>query len=69
MNLLEHKIIEIHSVKDVTSAFVEHCGYEPDEPLLTVNLTYDCYGVRKTTDVTFWKSNFEAAKKNGYYLA
>ena len=28
MNLLEHKIIEIHSVKDVTSAFVEHCGFQ-----------------------------------------
>ena len=63
MNLLEHKIIEIHSVKDVTSAFVEHCGYNPDEPLLTVNLTFDCYGLRKTKDVTFWQSTFEKVKE------
>ena len=69
MNLLEHKIIEIHSVKDVTSAFVEHCGYKPDEPLLTVNLTFDCYGLRKTKDVTFWQSTFEKVKEVGYYMA
>ena len=69
MNLLEHYIKEIHSVKDITNKFTERTGYVPDEPLLQVELTYDCYGVVKRTAETFWQSNFERAKKQGYFMA
>lgn len=69
MNLLEHYIKEIHGVKDITNKFTERAGYEPDEPLLEVDLTYDCYGVVKRTTELFWKSNFEIVKKQGYFMA
>lgn len=35
MNLLEHYIIEVHSVKDITNEFAKHCGYIPEEPYTT----------------------------------
>ena len=58
MNLLEHYIKEIHSVKDITYDFTKHCGYTPREPLLEVDLTYDCYGVVNRNNRKFWKSDF-----------
>ena len=69
MNLLEHYIKEIHSIKDITNEFIECCGYVPNEPLLEVDLTYDCYGVVKRGKMTFWKSNFEMVKNEGYFMA
>lgn len=69
MNLLEHYIIEIHSVKDITNEFTEHFGYVPNEPLLEVDLTYDCYGVVERCKTTFWKSNFDRVKNEGYFMA
>ena len=69
MNLLEHYIKEIHSVKDITNKFTENCGYVPNEPLLEVDLTYDWYGVVKRCKMTFWKSNFEMVKNEGYFMA
>ena len=69
MNLIEHYIKEIHSVTDITEEFSKTCGYTPQEPLLSVDLTYDCYGLVKRKTETFWKSNFEEIKKNGYFLA
>lgn len=69
MNLLEHYVEEIHGVKDITEGFIKHCGYEPDEPLLEVDLTYDCYGVVKRAKKTFWKSDYEHVRKQGYFMA
>lgn len=69
MNLLEHYIKEIHSIIDITDRFIKHCGYKPDESLLEIDLTYDCYGSVKREKVTFWKSNFEEVKKRGYFMA
>lgn len=54
---------------DIANKFTEHCGYEPGEPLLGVDLTYDCYGVVNRGYMTFWKSDFERAKKQGYFMA
>lgn len=53
MNLLEHYIKEIHSVKDITNEFTERCGYVPNEPLLEVDLTYTCYGVVERDKMIF----------------
>ena len=69
MNLLEHYIKEIHSIKDITNKFTENCGYVPNEPLLEVDLTYDCYGIIERSKMTFWKSNFEMVKNEGYFMA
>lgn len=69
MNVLEHFIKEIHSVRDITEEFKQHSGCEPAEPLLQVDLTYDCYGIITRETKTFWKSDFERAKKEGYFMA
>ena len=69
MNLLEHYIKEVHSVNDITDKFEEHCGYKPDEPFLEVDLTYNCYGLEKRCRKSFWKSNWETVKKEGYFLS
>lgn len=69
MNLLKHYIKEIHSISDITDRFIKRCGYEPDEALLEVDLTYDCYRVIKRKKEIFWKSNFEEARKCGYFMA
>lgn len=69
MNLLEHHIIEVHSVNDITNDFTKHCGYIPEEPYLEIDMTYDCYGIVKRCKQRFWKSNWDAVKKQGYFLA
>lgn len=69
MNVLEHFIKEIHSVRDITEEFKQHSRCEPAEPLLQVDLTYDCYGIITRETKTFWKSDFERANKEGYFMA
>lgn len=69
MNVLEHFIQEIHSVRDITEEFKQRSEREPVEPLLQVDLTYDCYGIITRETKTFWKSDFEQAKKEGYFMA
>lgn len=69
MNLLEHYIKEIHSVQDVSDEFEKATGGEPKEPLYEVDVTFDCYGVVERTRKIMNKSEFEQAKKQGYFLA
>ena len=69
MNLLEHYIKEIHSVKDITNKFEEKCGYAPHDQFLEVDLTCDCYGVVERKICYFSKSKFEIVKKQGYFMA
>ena len=69
MNLLEHYIKEIHNVQDVSDKFEKATGGEPKEPLYEVDVTFDCYGVVERTRKIMSKSEFEQAKKQGYFLA
>ena len=69
MNLLEHYIKEIHNVQDVSDKFVRATGSKPKEPLYEVDVTVDCYGVVERTRKIMSKSEFEQAKKQGYFLA
>lgn len=69
MNLLEHCIKEIYYVKDITEEYIKSVGCEPKEPLLEVGIRVDCYGTENSIKKTFFKSNWEEEKKNGYYLA
>lgn len=69
MNLLEHYIKEIHSVQDVSDKFEKATGGEPKEPLYEVDVTFDCYGVVERDTRFMDKSEFEQAKKQGYFLA
>ena len=69
MNLLEHYIKEIHSVQDVSDKFEKATGSELKEPLYEVDVTFDCYGVVERMRKFMSKSEFEQAKKQGYFLA
>ena len=69
MNLLEHYIKEIHSVQDVSDKFAIETGRKPKEPLYEVDVTFDCYGEVERTRKIMSKSDFEQAKKQGYFLA
>ena len=69
MNLLEHYIKEIHNVQDVSDKYEKSTGDEPKEPLYEVDVTVDCYGVVERMKKFMSKSDFEQAKKQGYFLA
>ena len=69
MNLLEHYIKDIHSVQDISDKFVRTTGSKLKEPLYEVDVTVDCYGVVERMRKFMSKSEFEQAKKQGYFLA
>ena len=69
MNLLEHYIKEIHNVQDVSDKFASSTGCKPKEPLYEVDITVNCYGVIERMSKFMSKSEFEQAKKQGYFLA
>lgn len=69
MNLVEHHIKEVHSVKDISDEFEQNVGYLPYEPLLEVDLTYDCYGRIVRTSQDFYKSDWEKSVERGYFMA
>lgn len=69
MNLLEHYIKEIHSVQDVSDKFEKETRGKLKEPLYEVDITVNCYGVVERERKFMSKSEFEQAKKQGYFLA
>lgn len=69
MNLLEHHIQQIYSAEDVTKRFVEKTGTQPKEPLLKVKLRVNCYGNESEEMKMFFQSEWEEAKRNGYFMA
>ena len=69
MNLLEHYIKEIHNVQDVSDKYEKAIRHKPKEPLYEVDVTVDCYGVVERKRRIMSKSEFERAKKQGYFLA
>lgn len=69
MNLLEHYIKDIHSVQDISDKYVRATESELKEPLYEVDVTVDCYGVVERMKKIMSKSEFEQAKKQGYFLA
>ena len=69
MNLLEHYIKDIHSVQDISDKFERATESKLKEPLYEVDVTVDCYGVVERMRKIMSKSDFEQAKKQGYFLA
>ena len=61
MNLLEHYIDEI--IKETK----RKTQYGTD--IVEVEMVIDCYGVRERTTHMFLPSEWEKAKKDGYYMA
>lgn len=68
MNLIEHYIKEVHSEEDVTNKYEEKNGIQPNENILKVDLTYNCYGVITRETRNFFKSEWEIAKLKGYFM-
>lgn len=69
MNLLENWIEKIYSEKDITEDFVKRVGHAPYERLIQVELDINCYGRKEHVQQRFYETEWNAAKKNGYYLA
>lgn len=59
MNLVEHKILEVHDV----------IPHERFGNLVNVDLTYDCYGAVRRVMMTFNKDVWERVQKEGVFLA
>ena len=69
MQAIEHYIKEIHNVEDVSDKYEKAIRQKPKEPLYEVDVTVDCYGVVERMRKFMSKSEFEQAKKQGYFLA
>lgn len=69
MNLIEHRIVEIHSVEDVTEQFERKVGIKPREPFFQVDLTHDCYGQVTREKKYFYQTEWEVAKLKGYFMS
>ena len=66
MNVLEHYIVEVHSVEPYTSDWTPRF---PDREFLKVDLTQDCYGrVERGTHI-FNTKEWEDIQEKGYYMA
>lgn len=63
MNLLEHYIEKVHSVREV------HNEYDLKHAYCEVDVTYDCYGQKERKKRLFQKSEWEKAKRRGYFMA
>lgn len=69
MNLLEHYIEKVYSVKDITKEYEKSTGCKPDEPFLKIDLKYDCYGNKERKTVYYYASQWEKIRKKGYFMA
>lgn len=63
MNLVQHFIVEVHSVEDVT----EKCKFAT-EPMVEVDITVNCFGVIKRNKEVFGEYTWNAVKEKGWYL-
>lgn len=68
MNILKHYIKEVYSVEDVTEAMEEHGIVVGDERFFRVRMRVDCYGNKSDTEEIFRASEWEEAKKKGYFI-
>ncbi len=61
MNLLEHYIDEVIKETNLKTPY--------GTDIVEVEMMIDCYGVRERTTHMFLPSEWEKAKKDGYYMA
>lgn len=69
MNLLEHYIEKIYSEKDITLKYMKNMGKIPSEPIIEVDLEYNCYGNIKRNIQIFSESAWKETKEKGYFMA
>lgn len=68
MNIMEQYIDEIYSVEDVTKEMKEHGIAVGDERWLRVCMRVDCYRIKSDIKKIFRASEWEEAKKKGYFM-
>ena len=66
MNLLEHYIKEVHSVKEYNEEWTKEF---PDEKFVRVDITYDCYGSIERNFHVWNTDAWNRIKKKGYFMA
>lgn len=64
MNVLEHYIVETHSVTPYRAEWTK----EVSDKFVTADITTNCYGVTKRESRVFSEREWDEAVKNGYYL-
>lgn len=69
MNLTEHKVIEIHTVIDITKEFETMYGYLPCDIMYEVDLTYTVGGETVRRKRTMFRCELDGIRKRGYFLA
>ena len=75
MNLLEHYIKKVISVKDVTQEWEKYMQEEEDpnfietDPMLQISMIINCYGQTKETTKMCHKSEWDKIQEQGYYMA
>jgi hypothetical protein len=73
MNLLEHYIIRVIRIEDVTEEFNEYLKKleesKSPERLYVAKLEVDCYGKKEIIERGFFESELKRALEQGYYLA
>lgn len=74
MNLLEHSILRIIEVEDVTESYTEFAkecipGFNLKEPMLAVTLECDCYGQISICKKLCKESEYKEILKQGCFLA
>lgn len=68
VNIMEQYIDEIYSVEDVTKEMEEHGIAVGDERWLRVCMRVDCYSIKSDIKQIFRASEWEEAKKKGYFM-
>lgn len=75
MNLLEHYIEKIISVKDVTQEWEKYMQVTEDpnfvetDPMLEINILVNCMGVEEYHILWYHKSEWDKIQEQGYYMA
>lgn len=74
MNLIEHYINNVLSVRDITEEYtIRMKRFNKDffigEPIYEVEMDINCYGVKEVVIEVWTKSEYEAHVQRGYYMA
>lgn len=65
MNLLEHYIIEVHSIVDLTHKVT--C-IKSDTKYLEVDVSYDCYGIVERNKLILTQDEWDYILERGYFM-
>lgn len=73
MNLVQYNIVKVNSVTDISEKYEAGLKkYDPEfvltEPMLSVNMVVDCYGVVSEKTQQFKKSEWQLVEKQRYYF-